>query len=509
MESVVKLQYSHCKIAHTSWSFKHSNTHLRFPKTQTPKPSTTTTLSLCHAHFFSPSPLPPHKTSSSTEHTTLHVEPSHEYHKLRALLDILMEKDCCPLQLLRDDGDWTIDQFWAVIRFLIHASRPKEILQLFDIWRNIEKSRINEFNYSKIIGLLVEEDLIEEAVVCFQDMKSQGLGLSVELYNTIIHGLSRNGNFVDAVHFLNEMKEMNLAPDADTYDGLIEAYGKYKMYDEMGMCLKKMRLNGCSPDYITYNLLIREFAHGGLLNRVERVYQSMVSRRMDLQVPTLIAILEVYAKFGILEKMEVFYRRVLNSRAILKEDLIKKVAEVYIENYMFSKLENLGVDLSPRFGQTDLVWCLRLLSHAGLLSRRGMNSIILEMEGKSVPWNATVANIMMLAYLKMKDFTRLRSLFSQSLTRGVDPDIITFGILFDANRIGYDGSATLNTWRKHGILYKAVEMNTDPLVITTFGKGHFLRNCEAAYSSLEPEVREKKTWTYQDLIDSVFKDNQY
>lgn len=130
MESVVKLQYSHCKIAHTSWSFKHSNTHLLFPKTQTPKPSTTTTLSLCHAHFFSPSPLPPHKTSSSTKHTTLHVEPSHEYHKLRALLDILMEKDCCPLQLLRDDGDWTIDQFWAVIRFLIHASRPKEILQV-------------------------------------------------------------------------------------------------------------------------------------------------------------------------------------------------------------------------------------------------------------------------------------------------------------------------------------------------------------------------------------------
>lgn len=146
--------------------------------------------------------------------------------------------------------------------------------------------------------MLVEEDLIEEAVVCFQDMKSQGLGLFVELYNTIIHGLSRNGNFVDAVHFLNEMKEMNLAPDADTYDGLIEAYGKYKMYDEMGMCLKKMRLNGCSPDYITYNLLIREFAHGGLLNRMERVYQSMVSRRMDLQVPTLIAMLKFMQNLG-------------------------------------------------------------------------------------------------------------------------------------------------------------------------------------------------------------------
>ncbi|XP_024197326.1 pentatricopeptide repeat-containing protein At4g14190, chloroplastic [Rosa chinensis] len=507
MESVVNFPCSHCKIAHT-WSFKH-NTVL-FPKTQTAKPSTKTktkslpsTLSRCHAQFFSP-PLPPHNTSSP-KHATLH---SHEYHKLKALLEILMEKECCPLQVLRGDGDWTRDQFWAVIRFLIHASRPKEILQLFDIWRNIEKSRINEFNYSKIIGLLVEEDLIEEAVLCFQDMKTHGLRLSVEVYNSIIHGLSRNGNFDDAELFLNEMKETNLAPDTDTYDGLIEAYGKYRMYDEMGMCLKKMRLNGCSPDQITYNLLIREFARGGLLKRMERVYQSMVSKRMDLQAPTLIAMLEVYAKFGILEKMEVFYRRVLNSRAILKEDLIKKVAEVYIENYMFSRLEILGVDLSPRFGQTDLVWCVRLLSHAGILSRRGMDSVILEMEEKGVPWNATVGNIIMLAYLKMKDFTRLRIMFSQSLTHGVEPDMITVGILFDAIRIGYDGSAILDAWRKQGFLYKAVEMNTDPLVITTFGKGHFLRNCEAAYSSLEPEVREKKTWTYQDLIDSVFKDNQ-
>ncbi|KAK9902980.1 hypothetical protein M0R45_001371 [Rubus argutus] len=502
MESVVNLQYCHCKLALT-WRFKHCS--FLFPKTLTAKPSTKTksflcTLSRCDAQSF--------HNISSTKHTTLLVETSHEYQKLKALLEILMEKDSCPVQLLRDYGDWTKDQFWAVVRFLTHASRSKEIFQLFDIWKNIEKSRINEFNYSKIIGLLVEEDLIEEAVLCFQEMKSHSLRLSVEVYNSIIHGLSRKGNFDDAFIFLDEMKEMKLAPDTDTYDGLIEAYGIYKMYDEMGMCLKKMKLNGCSPDHITYNLLIREFSRGGLLKRMERVYQSMVSKRMDLQSPTLIAMLEVYAKFGILDKMEMFYRRVLNSRTILKEDLIRKLAEVYIENYMFSRLENLGVDLSPRFGQTDLVWCLRLLSHAGLFSKRGMDSIIQEMEEKNVPWNATVANIIMLAYLKMKNFTHLRILFSQLLTHGVEPDIITIGILFDANRIGYDGSGTLDTWRKQGFLYKAVEMNTDPLVITTFGKGHFLRNCEEAYSSLEPAVREKKTWTYQHLIDSVFKHKQ-
>ena len=48
-------------------------------------------------------------------------------------------------------------------------------------------------------------------------------------------------------------------------------------------------------------------------------------------------------------------------------------------------------------------------------------------------------------------------------------------------------------------------MNTDPFVLIAFGKGNFLRNSEEAYFTLEPEVRGKKTWTYQSLIDLVFK----
>ncbi|KAI5350140.1 hypothetical protein L3X38_003031 [Prunus dulcis] len=511
MESVVNLQHSHCKIALT-WKINHgTSSFFFFPKTLTTKPSCKAgpfTSSLRSAQRL-PSPLRPDVApdSSSTKHTTLLVETFHEHQRLKALLQKLINGSC-PLQLLGEDGDWTKDQFWAAIRFLKRTFRFNEILQLFDMWKNIEKSRINEFNYSKIIGLLGEEGLIEEAVRCFQEMKSHNLRPSLEVYNSVIHGCARQGNFDDALFFLNEMKEMNLAPETDTYDGLIEAYGKYRMYDEIGMCVKKMKLNGCSPDHITYNLLIREFAGGGLLKRMESVYQSMLSRRMALQSSSLIAMVEVYAKFGILEKMENVYRRVLNSGTVVKNDLIRKLAEVYIDNYMFSRLEKLGVDLSSRFGQTDLVWCLRLLSQAGVLSRRGMDSIVDEMKEQNVPWNETVANIIMLAYLKMKDFTHLRIFLSQLLTQGVEPDIITVGIVFDANRIGYDGSRTLDTWRENGFLRKAVEMNTDPLVLTAFGKGHFLRNCEAAYSSLEPEDRENKTWTYHHLIDLVFKHTQ-
>ncbi|KAK9283433.1 hypothetical protein L1049_011675 [Liquidambar formosana] len=346
---------------------------------------------------------------------------------------------------------------------------------------------------------------MEEAVLALQEMKSLGISPSVEIYNSIIHGFAKKGKFDDALFSLNEMEEISLTPDGETYDGLIQAYGNYKMYDEIGICVKKMESDGCLLDHVTYNLLIQEFSRGGLLKRMERVYQTLLSKRMDLQHSTLVAMLEAYAKFGLLEKMEKVYGRVLNSKTPLKDDLVRKLAGVYIENYMFTRLDDLGLDLSSKTSRTDLVWCLRLLSHACLLSRKGMDSIIGEMEVAKVSWNITVANIILLAYLKMKDFKHLRILLSELPTHRVKPDIVTVGILFDANRNGFDGTGALNSWRRMGFLAKTVEMNTDPLVLTAFGKGHFLRSCEEIYSSLEPKAREKKIWTYQSLIDLVFK----
>ncbi|KAG2721032.1 hypothetical protein I3760_02G061900 [Carya illinoinensis] len=446
------------------------NNLLLFPKTITKVASSKFKFSASKSFISSAQPSTAQSSANASHgNTAPPLNTVSDRERLRDLLAKLRQKNSCPLQTLRDDGDWTEDHFWAVIRFLKHASRSHEILQVFDMWKDIEASRINEFYYEKIIGLLGK------------------------------------GSFEDALFYLNKMKEANVTPETYTYDVLIQAYGKYNMYDEMGACLKKMELDGCSPDHITYNLLIQECSQAGLLKRMERIYQTMLSKKMDLQSSTLVAMLEAYARFGIVDKMEKVFRRVLNSKTHLKDDVIRKVAGVYIGNYMFSRLDDLGVDVSTRFGASDLVWCLRLLSHACLLSRRGMDSIVREMEEAKVPWNVTVANIIMLAYLKIEDFTHLKSLLYQLPFLCVKPDIVTVGILFDAMMIGFEGAREVETWRSTGDLYRVVEMNTDPLVLTAFGKGRFLRNCEEVYCSLEPQAREQQTWTYDSLIDLVLR----
>lgn len=345
---------------------------------------------------------------------------------------------------------------------------------------------------------------MEEAVSTLQDMEKCGLVPSLAIYNAIIHGFAGERNFDNSSATFKKMLEAGLLPTSETYNGLIRAYGSYGLYDEMSKCVKRMEADGCFPNEVTYNILITELARGGLIERMDRIYRTLCSKRMNLQPSTLIAMLEAYADLGILEKIEKVYRRVMNSDAYLKECLIRKLATVYIKNYRFLHLEELGNNISARSGRTDLVWCILLLSSACVLSRRGIESIIQEMKVANVRFNITFTNILAMFYLKMKDFRSLDAVFSEAGKQNVKPDIFTVGVLFDACKIGYNGTHVIEEWIKNGSLEKVVEIKTDSIVMTAFGKGSFIKHCEKLYSSLESEAEQKKIWRYSDLISLAF-----
>ncbi|KAG9446019.1 hypothetical protein H6P81_012147 [Aristolochia fimbriata] len=439
----------------------------------------------------------------SAKHTTLLVDSFHQNQSLRDLLAKLRRKGSDPLQLLKDEGDWNKQHFWAVMKYLKETFRMKEALQVFNCWKDIEKARISEFNYMKLIEFLSLEGLLPEAVSVFDEMASYGLKPSVEIYNFIIHGYAKKGDFEKAEFFLRQMVQGGLVPDPETYDGLIQAYGEYKMYDEMCKCVRKMESEGFHSDHVTYNILIRAFARGGLLDKMEEAYQTVLSKRMSLQPSTLVAMLGAYADFGILEKMEKVYHKILNSGGYLKEDMVRKLARVYIENYRFSKLEELGLSLASKFGKTDLVWCLLLLSSACVLSREGMFSIIKEMETSKAEPNVSCMNTVALALLKMKDLRRLSNLLYQFRSTKTKPDIVTVGVAFDAYLAQLNFNEPLEEWQKLGFLKEEAELKTDSLVLTAFGKGFFLKSCEQQYSALGCRTREEKVWTYDDLISLI------
>ncbi|PWA98793.1 Pentatricopeptide repeat-containing protein [Artemisia annua] len=406
----------------------------------------------------------------------------------------LNDKELNPVQILENDGDWSSGLFWAVVGFLNQTSRSKCVIKVFDRWISKDGSRVSEFNYERIIRLLVEEGLVGYAVMALKDMKDiHGIQASPVIYDLIIRGFIEKGRFEDAMFHLNEMEIIEIKPHTSTYNELIKAYAQNGLYDDMAKCVKRMESNGCFPDQATYNLLIREFSRAGLIKRMERTCRFVMSKKMDFEASTMVAMLEAYANFGDLEKMEKVYRKVLRlkPKIYLDDVLIQKVATVYIENFMFSRLHDMGINHYSRTGN-NIAWCLRMLAHACLLSRAGMESVVREMDYKKVKWNVTIANIMLFAYAKMNDFGHFKTVLLEMEAQNLKPDIVTCGVLYDTH--SFDG---LDSWRKTGFFEDVVEFKTDPLVLVAFGKGDFVRTVE------ELDDTKNKVGTYEHLIKLV------
>lgn len=119
------------------------------------------------------------------------------------MIEDLKAGNLSALQLLADDGDWDKTQFWAVMKFLQQSARFEEIPEVFNAWMKLEQSRINEFNYSKIIGLLSEGG---QATSALHGMKTYGLELCSVVYNSIIHGYAQKGKFDDALLYLKRWR---------------------------------------------------------------------------------------------------------------------------------------------------------------------------------------------------------------------------------------------------------------------------------------------------------------
>ncbi|XP_031487539.1 pentatricopeptide repeat-containing protein At4g14190, chloroplastic [Nymphaea colorata] len=323
--------------------------------------------------------------------------------------------------------------------------------------------------------------------------------------------LKEEAGLEEAKHFLKQLEGDNL--DCQAIAFLIQAYGRLGLYDDLSRFAKSV---GHLLDEATYNLLLVEFASAGLVGKMEEHARRLLSARLPLKPKTKTAMLEAYANLGCLQKMDdAFFANRNRSTFVPGDRLVRKMAMVYLQNYRFSRLEDLGRQVSLRAGRrTPLACCLELLSHACILSRKGMDAVAREVKAAGV-WadDASFANAVALAYLKMKDPKSL-SWWLASQFRilphgggdGVRPDMVTFGVAMDGYSSGLLGDGgVLQQWVKRGFLNEAAATRTDPLVIAAFGKGAFHRACEERYMTLHLNSREKElsSCSYQELLRLV------
>lgn len=87
-------------------------------------------------------------------------------------------------------------------------------------------------------------------------MLEKGIQPNIMTYNTIIHGVCKEGRMRDSLKILNEMGD--LVPNNVSYTTLIDGYcrednlnGGFKLWDEM-------IIKGLVPGMMTYNVLLHK-----------------------------------------------------------------------------------------------------------------------------------------------------------------------------------------------------------------------------------------------------------
>ncbi|KAJ4873179.1 hypothetical protein Rs2_45158 [Raphanus sativus] len=205
-----------------------------------------------------------------------------------------------------------------------------------------------------------------------------------------------------------------------------------------------------------------------------------MSRKMTLKPVTLVPMFEAYVDFGVLN-MEETYDKILRFGICLDEELVRRLACVYIDKLMFSRLDDLG----RRIRRSDLAWCMRGLCQACLVSRKGLDYVVKEMNEARVPWSTTFANIVLLAYCKMGDFKSIKLLLFELGRRRVKLDLVIVGIVFDLSVAGgFDGTGVFMSWKYNE---------------------QFLRSCNEV---MNQTLEKLESLTYQYLLEVLVKNEK-
>ena len=83
----------------------------------------------------------------------------------------------------------------------------------------------------------------KDFTVAFEDMKKNGVPISLITYKILLQRCSSMNRIADAELYFNEMKLNNIEPDIFTYNILINMYGKNDYFDTVVEYLNEMKSN--------------------------------------------------------------------------------------------------------------------------------------------------------------------------------------------------------------------------------------------------------------------------
>ncbi|CAA0822038.1 Pentatricopeptide repeat-containing protein [Striga hermonthica] len=369
----------------------------------------------------------------------------------------------------------------SVVEFMISSfanarkfQAAEEILVARAEFCNGRGERVSPFVYNNLLTLLMNKNLVDEAVTFFRNhvlrlrslfpetctfnivirglcragnvdrafevfhaMRSFACHPDHFTYNTLVNGLCRVGKVDRAETFVREVKaQSGFSPDVVTYTSIISGYCKSGKMEDASALLDDMIDNDIRPNLFTFNAIIDGYGKKGEVALAAKTYERMVGNGVDPDVVTFTSLIDGYCRCGELEKGRNLFEEMNNRKvppnvftfsilisALCRENRLNEARD------LLRQLKWREDIVPPPFVYNPIVdgFC-----KGGNVDEA--NAIVSEMEAKGCTHDKMTFTILILGHCMKGRMSEAIVVYNKMLSVGCAPDNITINSLVSCLR---------------------------------------------------------------------------
>lgn len=194
--------------------------------------------------------------------------------------------------------DVTEDILLSICRAYGRIHKPLDSIRVFHKMQDFH-CKPTEKSYISVLAILVEENQLRLAFRFYRYMRKVGIPPTVASLNVLIKAFCKNSVTMEkAIHIFREMSNHGCEPDSYTYGTLINGLCRFGNIVEAKELLQEMEKKGCSPSVITYSSLIHGLCQLNNVDEAMGLLEDMVGKGIEPNVFTYSSLMNGFCKVG-------------------------------------------------------------------------------------------------------------------------------------------------------------------------------------------------------------------
>ncbi|KNA18800.1 hypothetical protein SOVF_067460 [Spinacia oleracea] len=193
------------------------------------------------------------------------------------------------------------------MKIIVRLGRSLKLNHAREILMDMPKKglQFDEDMFVVLIESYGKNEIVQESVKIFQQMKELGVERTGKSYDTLFKVILRRGRYMMAKRYYNKMLEEGIAPTKHTFNILLWGFFLCQRAETANRFYEDMISRGIMPDVVTYNTMINGFYR---LKKVEEAEKFFVEMKGKNIAPTVISYTTMIKGYVLAEKVDDAFR---------------------------------------------------------------------------------------------------------------------------------------------------------------------------------------------------------